>query len=460
MANEELQALLSSYDDAAYPAGFLSEYVLMECLSDRNGIRTFRAQGRDGLSYIAKCYDRAAWSITDNSAILRDLDHDGLPKHIAAFESDTMTVTVREYIEGVPLSRYAKENDLSEREIVQICVRLCDILSYLHHRDAPIIHRDIKPQNIIVRPDGSVALIDFDIARVYRSGNDTDTTFFGTLAYAPPEQYGFSQTDARTDIYSLGVLLRWLLTGSTKENKNVKVYRPLAKIIRKCTGFSPKERFSDVSQVKKALLQANPKAQGLRIAATALCAVLAAVLVIFAGVKIYQAITYTPFTADAIPAYLSDEERIADAVAYMKDKYGTNMFDEVDDVATVGDLRTAMIDLYGLEHDYVYGINTEMPQESSEFFMPWGWDDGQTVDRNIAVYAAVKAHDPSIVADWSSLKDDNGYYPGVRVAVAFAEETGITTGANHPGDIPLGELALILANTDRVFEAAAEAQSG
>ena len=105
-------------------------------------------------SCIAKCYDKSKWGITDNSAILHNLDHDALPKHIATFESDTMTVTVREYIEGLPLSRYAKENDLSEREIVQIYVRLCDILGYLHHREAPIIHRDIKPQNIIVRPDG------------------------------------------------------------------------------------------------------------------------------------------------------------------------------------------------------------------------------------------------------------------------------------------------------------------
>lgn len=457
MKNDDLlQTILESYDDSNYPEAFVSEYDIMECLSDQNGICTFLVQKKDGENCIAKCYDKLRWGISDNSTILHNLDHDGLPKHIATFESDTMTVTVREYVEGIPLSRYAKENDLSEREIVQICVRLCDILGYLHHREAPIIHRDIKPQNIIVRPDGSVALIDFDIARIYRSGNETDTMFFGTQAYAPPEQYGFSQTDARTDIYSLGVLLRWLLTGSTKENKNIRVYRPLARIISKCTGFAPKERFADVSQIKKALLQANPKAQGLRIAAATLCAVLAVGVLIFAGVKIYQAVTYTPFTADAIPAYLSDEERVADAVAYMKDKYGTNMFDEADEVATVGDLRTAMIDLYGLEHDYVYGINTEMPQESDEYFMPWGWDDGQTVDRDIAVYAAVKAHDPSIVADWSSIKDDNGYYPGVRVAVAFAEETGITTGANRPGDITLGELALILANTDRVFDAAAE----
>lgn len=116
-----------------------------------------------------------------------------------------------------------------------------------------------------------------------------------------------------------------------------------------------------------------------------------------------------------------------------------------------------MVELYGLDRDYVDGINTGIPGESDEFFLPWGWDDGQTVARDVMVYAAVKVHDPSIVADWSSLKDDNGYYPGVRIAVVFAEETGITTGANRPADITLGEMALILANADRVFEAAVTA---
>ena len=449
-----LQAILEAYDDSVYPDGFASEYDIMECLSDQNGICTLLVQNKNEEICIAKCYDKSKWRISDNRAVLQSLDHDGLPRFITEFESDTMTVTVREYIEGIPLSRYAEENDLSERKIVEICVCLCDILRYLHHRDEPIIHRDIKPQNVIVRSDGSVALIDFDIARIYRHGNETDTTFFGTPAYAPPEQYGFSQTDARTDIYSLGILLRWLLTGSTKENKNVRVYRPLAKIIRKCTGFDPKDRFTDVSRLKKALLQANPRTQGLRMAAISLGALLAVGLLIFAGVMIYRAATYTPFTADAIPAYQSDEERVADAVAFMKDRYGSDMFDEKDDVATVGDLRAAMIELYGLDRGYVYGINTDMPRESDEFFMPWGWDDGQTVDRDIAIYAAVKVHDPSIVADWSGIKDDNGYYPGVRVAVGFAEETGILTGVNRPSDISMGELALILANTDRVFDKA------
>ena len=188
---------------------------------------------------------------------------------------------------------------------------------------------------------------------------------------------------------------------------------------------------------------------GIVLGALALCAVL-----VFAGVNVYRAITYTPFTDDAIPAYLSDGERVADAVTYMKEKYGTSMFDAAEDTARVGDLRRAMTDLYGLDRDYVYGINEDMPQESDAFFLPWGWDDGQTVAREVMVYAAVKVHDPSIVADWSSLKDDNGFYPGLRVAVAFAEETGILTGVNRPDDITLGETALILANADRVFDMA------
>ena len=95
-----------------------------------------------------------------------------------------------------------------------------------------------------------------------------------------------------------------------------------------------------------------------------------------------------------------------------------------------------------------------MPQESEAFFLPWGWDDNQTLDKDIVIYAAVKVHDPAIVADWSGLKDDNGYYPGVRVAAAFAEEHGIADGVNRPSDITLGDMAIILADTDRVFGSA------
>lgn len=452
--DDSLNELLASFQDADYPKDFSCEYDIMECLSDRNGICTFLVQDHEGKSYIAKCFDRSVCKNISGNEILTKLSHRGLPRYIGTYENDSMSVMVREYIEGEPLDSYAKEKRLTQQEIISICIQLCDILSYLHHREAPVIHRDIKPQNIIIKPDGSAVLIDFDIARLYNNENDTDTVFFGTRSYAPPEQYGFSQTDSRTDIYSLGILLRWLLTGSAKEKNNIKIYRPLEAIIKKCTGFSPKDRFSDVDQVKKELLKANPKSQGIRVACMLLGMATVIGLLCFAGIKIYRYVTYTPFTNDLIPAYITDEERTEDAVNYMKSKYGTDMFDDHTTVAQVGDLRKAMIELYGLDHDYVYGINTDMPQENDAYFLPWGWDDIQTLDKDIVTYAAVKVHDPSIVADWSSLKDDNGFYPGVRVAVAFAEENGITTGIMRPGDITLGDMAIILANTDRVFDSA------
>ena len=457
MENDEvLQSILDADNRFHYPPEFLEAYCFMECLSEQTGIITFLVQDRLGENCIAKCYDLKTWMLKDHKNLLENLNHEGLPKQKSSFQNEHMLVTVREYIDGVSLDRYAEENNLSEEETVRICSELCDILAYLHHRPEPVIHRDIKPENIIIRPDGRAALIDFDIARVYHSDHENDTTFFGTRSYAPPEQYGFSQTDARTDIYSLGVLLRWLLTGNTKENKEKRIYRPLLRVIRRCTAFSPSERYSDVDQVKKALLRANPKAQIVRITATVLCVLLTASLLVYGGFRLYRSVTYSPFSGTVIPVVLSDEERIADAVDYMRNRYGTSMFEPADNFANIGDLRSALIGLYGLDHDYVYNINEDMPCENNAFFLPWGWDDTHVLNRDVMVYAAVKLHDPAIVADWTSLKDDNGFYPGVRVAVAFAEKTGIMTGVNKPTDITLGEMALIFANADRVFEAAEE----
>lgn len=82
---------------------------------------------------------------------------------------------------------------------------------------------------------------------------------------------------------------------------------------------------------------------------------------------------------------LNDEERVADAVAFMQDRHGTHLFDNADDTATVGLLRQTLIECYGLDRDYVYGSQEEgLPGESDAFFMPWGWDDGQTVRKETA----------------------------------------------------------------------------
>ena len=252
-----LQELLEAYETEGWPEDFQKEYTVMECLTERDGVCTFRVLNHSGESFIAKCRTRASQKSENGSELLADLSCEGLPKWIGRYENAETAVTVREYIDGMPLDRYAEEYGLTPEESIRICGQLCDILSYLHNRKEPVIHRDIKPQNVIVRADGSVALIDFDIARVFRSGSETDTTFFGTRAFAPPEQYGFTQTDARSDLYSLGVLLRWMLTGSTREAANTGLSPALAAVTEKCTAFSPEDRYASAQQLKQAIQNAE-----------------------------------------------------------------------------------------------------------------------------------------------------------------------------------------------------------
>ena len=253
--------ILNSFDDA-YPAGFLEKYDQMECLASSHGTETFlvRQKGSDQL-YVAKCYNRDLYTTVHESSILKSLNHSGLPAFEDEFQNDNALCIVREYVEGKPLDQYILENTLSQREITDICVQLCDILIYLHGQERPVIHRDIKPQNIIIKPDGKISLIDFDIARVYHCDTKRDTQFIGTREYAPPEQYGFSQTDARTDIFSVGIVLGWLLTDETdsKEVCRKAGRNRLIKIYKKCTAFSPEHRFESAKKLKAALIYSDGK---------------------------------------------------------------------------------------------------------------------------------------------------------------------------------------------------------
>ncbi|MDD2294441.1 MAG: serine/threonine-protein kinase [Eubacteriales bacterium] len=449
----------NAFDTSRYPAGFLEQYDQLECLAASHGTETFLVRPKDGEKlFVAKCYDKSIYSVVHESNILKGLNHNGLPAFSDEFQSDSTICIVREYVEGKPLNQYIAEKHPSNQEIIGIAIALCDILIYLHSQQPPVIHRDIKPQNVIIKDDGQVVLIDFDIARVYNSASEADTQFFGTREYAPPEQYGFSQTDSRTDIYSFGILLRYMLTESEHEESNIHIYKPLARIIKKCTAFAPKERFTSAEAVKKALLAANPKSQRKRKTLIALCAAAVIVLCIFSGVKWYQYATFDPFSEGSIPAVMTDEERVSDAVSYMNGKYGTDLFDDTESYADIGFVKTVLTDVYGYDSDYAHAIPSEEgpPHESDNNFLPWGMGDEQYVARDVMVYVAVKIYWVDKVSDYSSLKDDNGYYPGVRVAVAFAEETGILTGVGRPEDITKGEAAILLANADRVFEATKE----
>lgn len=193
-----------------------------------------------------------------------------LPKiEFAEFDGER-TIVLEEYIPGgrdiVSLTE--------EKDIVAAFCELCDVLCALHSRG--IVHRDIKPSNILIAPDGHIRLIDFDASRRFDDSKDGDTRCLGTKGYAPPEQFGYSQTNAASDIYSLGVTLKTVL-GSKAEKRKYK------RIIRKCTEFDPQNRFQSAASVKKAL-----SSNGASLILPAL--ILAAVLpfAVYFGERVYD----------------------------------------------------------------------------------------------------------------------------------------------------------------------------
>lgn len=110
---KQIDAVLESIDNSGYPDGFVSKYIMLECLSRHDGEETFLVQNADGLKFIAKSFDRSIWTVNHSEKILSKLSHKGLPKWEEAFENEKMTVTVREYIEGVSLDRYVEDNELT-----------------------------------------------------------------------------------------------------------------------------------------------------------------------------------------------------------------------------------------------------------------------------------------------------------------------------------------------------------
>ncbi|MFL5627030.1 MAG: serine/threonine protein kinase [Ktedonobacteraceae bacterium] len=148
--------------------------------------------------------------------LLSDLKHPNLPHIYNHFADKECWYLVMDFIEGTTLEKHLEtmpDGRLPVGEVLELGLLLCSVLEYLHSRQPPIIFRDLKPANIMLKPDGRIALIDFGIARRFKSGQARDTMPFGSPGYAAPEQYGKAQTTPRTDLYGLGVILHQLLTG-------------------------------------------------------------------------------------------------------------------------------------------------------------------------------------------------------------------------------------------------------
>lgn len=203
----------------------------------------------------------ARFDFLAESNILKRLQHPMLPRIVDIFEDRDCIYIVEDFVEGITLDDLLKQQKkVDESQGLQWFRDLCGVLTYLHgQRPHPIIYRDMKPSNIMLQPDGSLKLIDFGIAREYKQESNADTTYIGTKGYAAPEQFGKAQTDARTDIYSLGVTMYHLLTGKSPYEPpyqfvSVRQLVPelshgIEYILNKCVQSEPADRYQTVDEL-------------------------------------------------------------------------------------------------------------------------------------------------------------------------------------------------------------------
>lgn len=236
------------------------EYEMIQCLKDGDLVRVYLLYDRKcGRKLLLKCSEKEKDCLENEAEILSRLKAEGIPALFRCFDHENCTFLFREYVEGQTLEEYmGDKGKLSERQAAEIGIKLCDLLSYLHSRRPPVIHRDIKAENIVITDDKRIYIIDFDTARDYNPLSLQDTHIMGTPATAPPEQFGFGQTDERSDIYSLGVLLHQLVTGEINLKKGSAPGR-IRKVIKRCTDFSPAARYKDAADLKKALISIQNK---------------------------------------------------------------------------------------------------------------------------------------------------------------------------------------------------------
>lgn len=193
-----------------------------------------------------RVYDRRVYDY------LRTVCPSGVPHIYDLIEADGTLCVVEEYISGKSLREVLDEKgSFTETEAIGIIDQVCNILQPFHQQAPPIVHRDIKPENIFLDEHGQLFLVDFNAAKECDSDKSRDTVLFGTAGYAAPEQYGFGASTPAADIYSLGVLLRVLLTGDSEQQNTIS--KNTEAVIKRCTHLDPSDRYRTMEELRKAL---------------------------------------------------------------------------------------------------------------------------------------------------------------------------------------------------------------
>ncbi len=249
------------------PEDMQEHWTVYECLKESEDSSTFLVkETATGILCVLK------WGRNRQTEFLRnemeimekmaDRKLSGVPKAYRIFEENGEVYLVREYIEGMSLAQMVlQKGGISEAEICRISRKICQTAEQFQNPDEPMIHRDIKPENIVVTPGGEVVFIDFGTMRSYKKDGSRDTFVVGTRGTAAPEQYGYTQTDQRTDVYAIGQTMLYMVSESYEMNQlsECAVSRRMKKIIEKACSFEPDKRYGDAAQLRRAVekCQAN-----------------------------------------------------------------------------------------------------------------------------------------------------------------------------------------------------------
>ena len=227
-----------------------------DALSERYDTVTVMAEGegktviqirhrKTGRPFIIKSFEGGA----PVYEFLSGIECEGLPRVCDVIGCSDGSVVIEEFINGTLLSSVMRRGPMKYKEARKIILRLCGILAVLHENG--FVHRDVKPENIMISDKGELKLIDFDAARVYDTEKTSDTRVLGTVGYASPEQFGMAQSDCRSDIYALGVLLNELITGAHPSEQVA--HGRAGRIVLKCTQINPDLRYQTVEKLAEAL---------------------------------------------------------------------------------------------------------------------------------------------------------------------------------------------------------------
>ena len=249
------------------PEDMQEHWTVYECLKESEDSSTFLVKETvTGILCVLKWgRNRQAEFLRNEMEIMKkmaDRKLSGIPKTYRIFEENGEVYLVREYIEGMSLAQMVlQKGGISEAEICRISRKICQTAEQFQNPDEPMIHRDIKPENIVVTPGGEVVFIDFGTMRSYKKDGSRDTFVVGTRGTAAPEQYGYTQTDQRTDVYAIGQTMLYMVSESYEKNQlsECAVSRRMKKIIEKACSFEPDKRYGDAAQLRRAVekCQAN-----------------------------------------------------------------------------------------------------------------------------------------------------------------------------------------------------------